>query len=129
MFNSDLNWLPNSILKDLQPMKIVYEPYNKQIYGGYYTQGTDTLVIVEPEDESTVASTIAHELKHHIQFYTGTKPGPSSFSTFSSLYSYEESIYRYFTSYWWEYEALLFEYKYSKDWCNEWWLKKLVHKN
>ncbi len=128
MISSDLNWLPTSILKDLPPIKVVYEPYKDQNYGGYYIPGFNEMVVVVGEEyEDLVASTIAHELKHHIQYCNGFSFEHSK--NFSIEQSYEESINVYFSTQPLEYEALLFEYKHSKNWLNDWWLKKLVHRN
>tara|TARA_R110000851_G_scaffold142629_4_gene281333 strand:- start:191 stop:571 length:381 start_codon:yes stop_codon:yes gene_type:complete len=125
--NSDLTWLPNSLLKDLHsPPSIVYEPYVDQQYRGYYTHGTAKLVIVET-DEELIQSTIAHEFRHMLQYFSGR---PLESTSFESTYeNYEDQITKYFTNSWSEYDALQFEYKHSKNWLNEWWLKKLVHKN
>ena len=47
-------------------------------------------------------------------------------SKFKVINTYEQSIKKYFLTNWFEFDALLFEFKYSKTWLNEWWLKKLV---
>ena len=123
--NSDLTWLPNSLFKDLPTPIIIFEESADQSYSGYYTWGTTEIVVVE--DEEMIPSTIAHELCHLIQYWTGKHIDETSFE--STYDNYEEQIHKYFTTSTSEYEALLFEYKYSKNDVNEWWLRKLVHRN
>ncbi len=123
MLKADLNWLPTSLFKGIIYPTVIYEDDIDQKYGGYYTHGTNELVVVESGD--TNASTIAHEFKHYLQHQKYKIPG----SIWKLTGTYEESIYRYFHSYWWEMEALLFEHKIAKDWNNDWWLRKLVRRN
>lgn len=121
--SSDISWLPNSLFKDIKSPIVLYEPYSNQSYSGYYTHGTNKLTIVE-HYEDTIASTISHELCHYIQYMEG-RINPKG-SSFEIVGTYEESIRTYFRTQKDEMEALLFEYKYAKNWCNDWWLNKLV---
>lgn len=125
MLNSDLNWLPTSLFKGITYPKIIWEEFNNQNYSGYFEHETNLLTIVLYGEE-LIPSTIAHELCHYIQQCEGRLP--STDIDFNSEDNYEQAIYNYFqVSH--EYEALLFEYKHSKSWLNDWWLNKLVHKN
>ena len=122
-----LTWLPNSLLKgvkDIPTIEIVED--TGQNYGGYYTHGSNNLVVVYNEDyPENVASTIAHEFCHHLQYENVREELPGSqFNIIDN--NYELSIRHYFKKYWWEMEALLFEHKYAKSYLNDWWLRKLV---
>jgi len=119
MLCTDLNWLPTSIFKGITYPKVVYIDSSPD-YGGFYEAGTNILTCVYCDN---VESTIAHELRHYLQWINGWI---SIGSEWKQTNSYEESIKSYFTRYPHEMDALLFEYKHSKSWLNEWWLRKLV---
>lgn len=121
----DLGWLPTSVLKSISPPKIIMEEAIGQPYSGYYTQGSGKLVVVASNTED---STIAHEYCHYLQYISGREMQGSVWNI-NNGETYEGSIHRYFTTYPWEYEALLFEYKYARNWLNEWWLRKLIWRN
>jgi hypothetical protein len=115
-----VSWLPNSVTKGFSSPKIVWEQPNNE-YGGYYELGTEEIIVVETEDAQC---TIAHEFRHYTQHRKGQialEGGELDLSI-----PYESMITKYFRSWWHEYDALLFEYKYAKTELNEWWLKKLV---
>ena len=122
MRNADINWLPNHLLKNIPDVKVIYEESVGQSYGGYYTYGSNEIVVVA---DGTEQSTIAHEFRHFLQYNKGLLKDEEG-SIWKMIGTYEESIHKYFWSYWWEMDALLFQYKYSKDEVTEWWLKKLV---
>lgn len=119
---NDLLWLPNSLLKNIKIPKITYEEDKGQDYGGYYTHGSNILVVVYNEEYN--ASTIAHEFCHHLQYIEGRANHVQV--SWETGDNYEASIKKYFSTCWWEMEALLFEYKYAKTELNNWWLNKLV---
>ena len=120
MRNTDINWLPNHLLKNIPDVKVIYEEDIGQSYGGYYEYGSNILTIVEGVNN---ASTIAHEFRHFLQDDKGLlKDG----SIWKVTGTYEESVHKYFWSYWWEMDALLFQYKYAKTEYTDWWLNKLV---
>ena len=118
--NTDITWLPNHLLKDIDLPKVITEENIGQNYGGYYTQGTKNITIVYSD---IIASTITHEFCHYLQNIQGRSIKSSKWEIKGT---YEESIKNYFKNSINEYEALLFEYKYAKDYLNEWWLRKLV---
>ena len=126
MYNTDLSWLPNHLLKDITLPKIEFVP-NSGEYSGYYQHNSNTLFIVEGIEN--IESTIAHEFKHYLQEKDGylTKK-PLNWAILENALGYESSINYYFTHDYCEYEALLFEYKYAKCYYNDWWLRKLVWK-
>jgi len=120
MLCADLNWLPHSLFKGITyPTVVLEEEEKEQSYSGYYTPGTGIITVVPT---STVASTIAHEFRHYLQDLNGICVG----SNFQEGNSYEEAIREYFLTQPTEMDALLFEFSYAKDWCNDWWLRKLV---
>ncbi len=125
MLKADLNWLPTSLFKGISYPEVIYEEDTYDNYGGYYTHGTNRLVIVE---DSTVASAIAHEFRHYLQYINGFLEG-SKGSKWKIEGTYEDSIHKYFTTQPTEMDALLFQVKHANDWCSEWWLRKLVRRN
>ena len=117
MRQADINWLPNHLLKDMPEVKVIYQ--EKGDYGGYYLN--NTIVVVEDKCNQ---STIAHEFRHFQQDTKGLlDENPHQWK---QIGTYEESIHKYFWKSWQEMDALRFQYKYSKDECTEWWIKKLV---
>ena len=126
---NELSWLPNHLLKDVTLPKVRYVDENNQSYGGYYTHKSKILTVVT-YDEELIASTIAHEFKHYLQEVNGCLGNnPPNWAKYESKFGYDKGIRNYFKYNKTEYEALLFEYKYAKDWCNEWWLRELVWRN
>jgi predicted SprT family Zn-dependent metalloprotease len=124
MLAPDLNWLPHSLFKGIEYPKVVYEAEYGQSYGGYYTHGSNILVVVASPNEHYWPDTIAHEFKHYLQWIANTiNPLGSDFQLEGS---YEQSIRKYFRTQPDEYEALLFAHKYAKCELNDWWLRKLV---
>ena len=119
--NTDITWLPNHLLKDIDLPKVIIEEYKGQSYSGYYRDGTKKLIVVET---STIVSTIAHEFCHYLQYTKNTLTKNNT--SFFIEDTYEKSIKKFFRNDISEYEALLFEHKYAKDWLNDWWLRKLV---
>ena len=125
---SELNWLPNHLLKDITLPKVKYVDENNLPYSGYYAHESKVLTVATCYEE-LVPSTIAHEFKHYLQEVKGTLGNnPPSWKIYEDKFGYEKGIKNYFKYNKSEYEALLFEYKYAKDWCNEWWIRELVLK-
>ena len=129
---SELSWLPNHLLKDITLPIIRFEEHNEQMYAGYYRKEEELIVVVEYEYENNyIASIIAHEFMHHLQYIQGRKIdntflfGKLSFKQMS----FEDQISKYFTINPNEYEALLFENKIAKTKLSEEWLRKLVWGN
>ena len=129
MLKADLNWLPTSLFKGIKYPIVIYEEDIGQNYSGFFTHKTNRLTVVD--NNEGLEGTIVHEFCHYLQDITvGLPDYPYNSGNFKfSEYSYEEGIERYFKSYWWEMQALLFENKIAKDWCNDWWLRKLVRRN
>jgi hypothetical protein len=115
-----LLWLPNSVRKDICLPKVVFEEPSDQDYSGYYIPNTNVIVVVHSDYEDAI---IAHEFCHYWQQHNYRAAG---YGPWEIIGSYEESIKRYFKSYSWEMEALLFEHRISKNYLNDWWLRKLV---
>ncbi len=125
--NSDLTWLPNSLLKDIPPVKVIYEEKTDQDYGGMYYIGSNELRIVYSDcPYYTVQSTIVHEFCHFIQDISGRSD--DEYIQWEIKGTYGDSINRFFHSSPNEMEALIWQNKYVKDEYSEWWLRKLVMK-
>lgn len=120
-----LNWLPTSSLKNITRPQVVLEPNVGQQYQGYYTAGTNQLVVVECDCEKQLASIIAHEFRHHTQYELNTYFSPNG-SVLDFALEYEEMIRVYFQTQPWELDALLYEHKLAPTELNTWWLYELV---
>ncbi len=123
---TDTSWLPNSIRKNLDVPKVVYESGHTN-YGGFYALGTNTITVVEGNDN---AATIAHEYLHHIQYHKGTLTAKTvengnGLELFDK-FSFNKAIRLYFRTQWWEMEALLFQKKLAPSEVGKFWLKALV---
>ena len=118
---SELNWIPRSIRKGIPKPIVVYDDSDNGKRSGYYNDGVIT--ITDLDDDELIPGTIAHEYCHHLQYVRGINlPGSLIFD----YDDYEQDIRSYFLLQPIEMEALLFSYKLSNNWLNEWWLKKLV---
>jgi hypothetical protein len=116
----ELNWLPLSDRKNIRTIPVVFEENFGQEYGGYY-DGTK-IVAVESE---TVAATLAHEFRHHIQRELNIRHSVDG-SVWRSDLPYEEAITVYFRNQVHEFDALLYEYRVVKSELNDYWLNHLV---
>jgi len=120
--NTDISWLPRSIRKGNPIPNVVYD-LNSDIHAtAFYVLGSHTITIVD-YDEEIIASSIAHEYCHFLQDLNNTVK-PAIKLDFGD--NYEEDIKQYFSTQPHEMESLLFEYKHSKTWQNDWWLNKLL---
>lgn len=90
----DILWLPNRLLKGIEISKIIYEEYTGQDYGGYYTHGSNKLVVCD--EEENIPATIAHEFCHYLQYFNGKL---SKGSIWPEGDNYEQSIHSYFDKY------------------------------
>lgn len=122
---TELTWLPLSLRKNVTLPKVVLEESAGQNYGGYYRRDSFTIVAVESE---VIASTIAHEYKHHLQYISGTLQEPTDWNKLSSI-GYNKAIRSYFRNNRSEMEALLFQEKHSPTDYGKFWLKGLVIPN
>lgn len=118
-----ITWLPLSHRKNISQVKIVYEP-NHRNYSGYYTLGSKTLTIVEQENEKDIASVIAHEFRHHVQYETNVVK--LKVISFDVHLPYDKAIRKYFRSSLSELDALIYQNKFAPSETSEWWLKELV---
>lgn len=115
----ELAFLPNRFKKDIKLPKVVFEPEADQNYGGYYEHNSGILVVVESD---YVESTLLHEFIHYKQEVEG-RLVPNEYSWTASLDEYDIAIQKYFTINPCEAEALYYEYKYTPNWYNEYWIK------
>lgn len=125
--NCDITWLPNSLLKDIPEVKVLYVEDVGQSYGGFYAYNSRILEIVYTDDTIyTMESAIAHEFCHFIQEVEGRQD--NSPIKWEIKGTYADSINHFFHRSENEMEALLWQNKYAKDESSEWWLRKLVMK-
>lgn len=131
----ELGWLAKKD-RNLPLPELVYSPNPK--FGGLYmspwkgerqvgTKFYDTSKGLIWISEFT-PSVIAHEWRHHYQFYYGPKPGPSSLALdkWTAQYGYKGMIKKYFTELDYEQDALKFQVKmYPKDLLTEYWIDLL----
>lgn len=120
----EFSWLPSSAVVGVILPTIIYDASDVGIdCSGFYTPSEQSITVRE-FDKTLIPSVISHEFMHHLQNINGTL-NPVGARLDPNL-NYEESIKQYFTTSINEYEALLFEHKFTKSWLNDWWLRKLV---
>ena len=127
--SSDTSWLPLSDRKNIPQVKVVYEEYCGQNYSGYYYFNTIVIALHPGECHNFVASTIAHEFRHHIQRVLNQHsvpaiPVPEDIET-----NYNKAIRRYFRYNISEMDALVYQNKIIKAHTPEYWLKACVLSN
>lgn len=125
----ELNWIPKP--KDIPMPNIVVEsvfncsayyvePESEQheINGHFYDIDNGLIVINENEVDVIFAGTLAHEYRHHWQYYSGIEID----SIWEIKSDYKSAIIEYFTTYPIEMDALIFEMKlYPEDYKSQWW--------
>jgi len=117
------NWLPISDRKNIDSVRVQVEPANGQNYGGWYCYVSKLISVVDTGCEKDLASVLAHEYRHHIQWQLRSVPlvpVPPRNSTFET---YELDIKWYFSNSPSEYDALLYQNKVAKSELSEYWLK------
>lgn len=124
----DFSWLPNNALAGIELPTMVFTPVEDVDLecSGFYNP-TERLIVVCEGDEyqDTTAAIIAHEFRHHMQNMCGeTDPFPPRFNP---CVPYGQAIAEFYSNSKSEYEALLFEHKFARNWCNDWQLRKLVN--
>jgi hypothetical protein len=122
------NWLPNSFMKGLSIPKLLF--IDDVHYGGVYCPVQEnkifdfdlkhtSIIIINIDnvkEDQELASTIAHEMRHHYQTYkfgieTNIIEWKESYS--SSINTYKDNIIKYFNSSIREMDALNFQIKYA----------------
>jgi hypothetical protein len=127
--SSDISWLPLSDRKNIPQVKVVYEKYTNQNYGGYYDT-TKIVVVLHPDEcNNAIASTIAHEFRHHTQLVLNQRNVPSIAVPEDIFDNYPQAIRRYFRSSISEMDALVYQNKIIKSHTAEQWLKAYVLPN
>ena len=67
------------------------------------------------------SSVLAHEWRHHWQFFNGIDDGRRKGDfDFSNYYTYESEMVKFFSNSYNEFDALRFEIKHAKSYHNEW---------
>lgn len=139
MKSLELNWIRKKVDKTIPMPEVIFWPLTT-CSGKYYPpeEGHEIFdlddrphsmcygaIIVNPEfgDEET-QHTIAHEWRHHWQYYHGIDFGKSPIKAFDTM-EYEDALLKYFTTSDTELDALRFQYKYSG--VHDLWEEVLLH--
>jgi hypothetical protein len=129
MGSLDLNWIRKED-KSLVIPPVVYEANDR--YGGYYVHPVKGeieiagkfydskigIIVISSIWPENIPSTLAHEWRHHWQFYQGWKMDSIGWSYPED---YEAAIRKYFLSSRCEFDALRFEYRKAKSELNDSW--------
>ena len=123
---NDLNWLtrkekdlpvPRLVFSDMTEFAGLYKPPSGPIEIGHSTlENKNGTIIVSTFDEAVIAPTIAHEFRHHWQYYNfiSYDSDITNYYQYQKMYSYNEIIVKYFTNSFSEFDALRFELSYDK---------------
>lgn len=123
MKSFELNWVRLRCDKSIPMPEVVYHPLDNAS-GQYYHPENNELydvdgrpysmrygvIVINPECE-LIHTTIAHEWRHHWQYYHGIEPEISISKVDNE--NYDESLLKYFTDSRTEWDAIRFEYKYA----------------
>jgi hypothetical protein len=115
----ELNWLsrrdkqiplPALVFGSLNgPQGVCYAPWWGEVEVDGVLHGTDKgLIVIDPDEATSVAATLAHEWRHHWQTMNGWKIAGSNHD-FSDPDTYWGNIRDFFRSQPWEMDALRFE--------------------
>ncbi len=97
--------------------------------GSFLSNGMDRsngIIVVDPVLHDDVDSVIAHEWRHHYQWFHGPFYKGPSWKYLSDKYSYEEAVVKYFTLSPIEMDAFTFSLKHTKDIVDDIWLELIV---
>lgn len=123
MKSLELNWIRKKVDKSIPIPEVVYHPLDKA--GGKYYQPNNCelydpdgkpylmrygVIVIDPEYEP-FQSTIAHEWRHHWQYYNGIKFDISPIDLFDN-FDYDTALLKYFTESNTEQDAVRFQYKH-----------------
>ena len=127
----ELNWLPNSMLKNI-PTPEIYMVDDANYGGCYYHISSKykrgRIIIVDIAE--TIASTIAHEWRHCWQNHNNNLPEQgSSWEQHSKGKTYKKAIISYFKDQPFEMDALLFELKHAPNEYNLQWYEWILNDN
>jgi hypothetical protein len=122
MKSLELNWIRKKVDKSIPIPEVVFHPldgcagkyYHPEKYELYDLDGKPYLmrygvIVVNPECE-LVQTTIAHEWRHHWQYYNGIE---FEISPRVDNEDYDKSLLKYFTGSKTEFDAIRFECKYT----------------
>ncbi len=95
-----------------------YRPERKEyLFGDVYVPFDRGAILVSTKDPEEIASTLAHEWRHHWQLHHGLLPGKLSFNMnrFDDWNTYDAAIRDYFHSQAHEMDALMFQRSATKQ--------------
>ena len=84
------------------------------------------IIVVDPDSRSKLGSIIAHEWRHHYQYFHGPYERGPSWYYLKDKYTYKEAVVKYFTLSHIEMDALIFSRKHIKDEHDEVWVEWII---
>lgn len=122
----ELNWIRRKVDKDLVLPEVVLGS-SASLYGGCYWHPSKRealidgiyypldrgLIEVSAIEHENIGSIIAHEWRHHWQFYKGWDFEAADWGDFAAKFSYEDAIANYFINIAKEADAFKFQLKYE----------------
>ena len=128
MKSLELNWI-RSVDKSLVIPEVMFYPFGEDEKGGCYYDPEDNeiyddkgksysmkygvIVVSSDKDNETMESIIAHEWRHHYQYYHGIKHDRPKYDLLFE--DYNKAVKQYFTTSKSELDAMRFSYKYAKQ--------------
>lgn len=91
---------------------------NEYLIGDKFVPFDRGVIAINTEDPELIRGTIAHEWRHHWQFYHDLLPPAAASWDFGGS-NYDAKIRRFFRSRPHEMDALRYQLKHAPDWCSE----------
>jgi len=123
MKSIELNWIRKKVDKSIPMPEVVFHSmdgcsgryYSPEKYELYDPDGKPYLmrygvIVIDPKFENYASMILAHEWRHHWQYYHGIE---FEISPRVNNENYNETLLNYFTGSKTEWDAVRFEYKYS----------------
>lgn len=125
MKSLELNWIRKKVDRTIPMPEVMYFPFT-DAGGRYYRPQKGWMfdgdmrphsmkygvIVVSPLCSDNVEATIAHEWRHHWQYFHGVKFDATPVNIFQTM-AYEKALVKYFKSSRMEMDALRFQYKHS----------------
>jgi len=128
MKSLELNWIRRKVDKTIPIPEVMYFPF-VGVSGRYYHPSLKNEIFDNDgkpysmkygviainsnyTDKNVVEGMIAHEWRHHWQYFNGVKMDVSPLDLFSKM-NYKEALIKYFTTSKTEFDAIRFQYEHS----------------
>ena len=112
-------WSPSGTdFHDVRCRGCYYRPLRQEfLVGERFEPFHNGAIIVSGQEPDLIAGTLAHEWRHHWQYFRGMLPDKVTFdmNLFDDPDSYDDAIKMYFESQKHEMDALLFQYRMAPD--------------